>query len=138
MIAELYVPRDRLADFLAAAACELRRLEADVVYGTVRLVERDDETLLAWAREPWACIVFNLHVEHDRAGLERAATAFRCLNDLALVRGGSFYLTYHRWATRAQLAAAYPRLAEFLRAKRAHDPDELFQSDWYRWLVEVA
>ena len=64
MISELYVPRPLLADFLAAAARDLRALEADVVYGTVRLIERDDETALAWAREPWACVVLNLHVEH--------------------------------------------------------------------------
>ena len=134
MIAELYVPRRLLADFLGAAARGLRRLDADVIYGTVRLIERDDETVLAWAREPWACTVLNLHVEHTRAGLERAAAAFRRLNDLALERGGSFYLTYHRWASRAQLEAGYPRLGEFLAAKERHDPEGRFQSEWYRWL----
>ena len=39
-----------------------------MIYGTVRLIERDDETVLAWAREPWACIIFNLHVDHTPAG----------------------------------------------------------------------
>ena len=134
MITELFVPRPLLADFLAAAARDLRALEADVVYGTVRLIERDDETLLAWAREPWACLVLNLHVEHTLRGVANAAEAFRRLIDLALERGGSFYLTYHRWATPAQLLTAYPQLPAFLDAKRAHDPDELFQSDWYRYL----
>jgi FAD/FMN-containing dehydrogenase len=134
MISELYVPRALLGDFMAAAAVELRCLEADVIYGTVRLIERDDESFLAWAREPWACVVFNLHVDHTRAGLERAAAAFRRLIDLAIERGGSFYLTYHRWATRRQLDAAYPQLREFLQAKLERDPGELFQSDWYRYL----
>jgi len=134
MISELYVPRPLLADFLAAAARDLRALEADVVYGTVRLIERDEETVLVWAREPWACTVLNLHVEHTPAGIERAAGAFRRLIDLALERGGSFYLTYHRWATRRQLLAAYPQLPAFLEEKLRRDPDELLQSDWYRWL----
>jgi FAD/FMN-containing dehydrogenase len=143
MITELYVPRPLLADFLAAAARDLRALEADVVYGTVRLIERDEETVLAWAREPWACVVLNLHIEHTTAAIESAAVAFRRLIDLALDRGGSFYLTYHRWATRRQLLAAYPQLPAFLAAKLEHDPEELFQSDWYRWLrstveLEVA
>jgi FAD/FMN-containing dehydrogenase len=132
MITELYVPRPLLAAFLAAAARDLRALEADVVYGTVRIIERDEETALAWAREPWACVVLNLHVEHTPAGIENAAVAFRRLIDLALDRGGSFYLTYHRWATRRQLLAAYPQLPAFLAAKLEHDPGELFQSDWYR------
>jgi len=134
MITELYVPRAQLQDFLAAAARDMRILEADIVYGTVRLIERDDESFLAWAREPWACVVLNLHVEHSPTGIEHAAVAFRRLIDLALERGGSFYLTYHRWATRRQLLAGYPQLPAFLDAKLHHDPDELFQSDWYRWL----
>jgi FAD/FMN-containing dehydrogenase len=138
MISELYVPRALLADFLAAAARDLRALDADVVYGTVRLIERDDETLLAWAREPWACTVLNLHVEHTTSGVERSASAFRRLIDLALERGGSFYLTYHRWATRQQLLAAYPQLPAFLEEKLARDPGELLQSDWYRWLRDTV
>lgn len=32
--------------------------------GTIRLIERDDETFLAWARQPYACVIFNLHVVH--------------------------------------------------------------------------
>lgn len=134
MITELYVPRDRLADFMAAAANELRRLEADVVYGTVRLIERDDESFLAWARDRFACVVLNLHVDHDANGIAKAAGAFRALIDLALARGGSFYLTYHRWATREQLLAAHLALPAFVARKRAHDPELRFQSDWYRWL----
>lgn len=134
MISELYVPRTELAGFLAAAARDLRALDADVVYGTVRLIARDDETSLAWAREPWACTVLNLHVEHTGSGVANAAIAFRRLIDLALERGGSFYLTYHRWATQRQLLAAYPQLPAFLDAKLVHDAGELFQSDWYRWL----
>jgi hypothetical protein len=51
---------------------------------------------------------------------------------MAIRRDGSFYLTYHRHATRAQLEACYPRFREFLRLKHAYDPQEQFQSDWYR------
>jgi FAD/FMN-containing dehydrogenase len=130
MITEIYVPRARLADFMRDAADMLRVNGADVVYGTVRLIERDDETFLAWAREPWACIVFNLHV--DPAHAERDEEAFRDLIDLAIAHGGSYYLTYHRWASRAQVEACHPRFAEFLNLKRQYDPEELFQSDWYR------
>jgi FAD/FMN-containing dehydrogenase len=132
MISELYVPRPDLPAFLGDAAEQLRRCGAGVIYGTVRLIERDEESVLAWAREPWACIVFNLCVEHTPAGRERAAEAFRGLIDLALRRGGSYFLTYHRWARRDQVEAGHPRLREVLRRKRELDPHERFQSDWYR------
>jgi FAD/FMN-containing dehydrogenase len=135
MITELYVPRPALAAFLATAARELRAREADVVYGTVRLVERDEETLLAWAREPWACTVINLHVEHDAVAVGRAADTFRALIDVALAHGGSYYLTYHRWARRDQLETAYPSIHAFLAEKRARDPGGVIQTDWYRHLV---
>jgi FAD/FMN-containing dehydrogenase len=113
------------------AADKLRACDADVVYGTVRLIERDDESFLAWATEPWACVIFNLHVEPGEEGRNHAAAGFRLLIDLAIARGGSYYLTYHRWATRAQVEACYPQFAEFLQRKREQDPQELFQSEWY-------
>ncbi len=132
MITEIYVPRSALGAFMGSAAELLRRGGVPVIYGTIRLIERDDETFLAWAREPWACIIFNLCVAHTPGGLAAAQTTFRGLIDLAITHGGSYYLTYHRWATRAQVEACHPRFREFLRLKRTHDPTELFTSDWYR------
>lgn len=132
MITELYVPRPRLRAFMESAAETLRRAGMPVIYGTIRLIERDEESFLAWAREPWACVIFNLHVEHTPAGLTLAEVTFRALIDLAIAQGGSYFLTYHRWATRAQVEACHPRFREFLQLKRRHDPDERFTSDWYR------
>jgi hypothetical protein len=111
---------------------DFRARGTELIYGTVRLIEKDDESFLAWARERYACVVFNLHVAHTRAGVERARGDFRRLIDRAISHGGSYYLTYHRWATREQVLACYPQLPEFLRLKLCHDPAETFQSDWYR------
>jgi FAD/FMN-containing dehydrogenase len=132
MITEIYVPRAALAEFMRDAADELRRSGAEVIYGTIRLVERDSESHLAWAREPWACVIFNLHVEHNAGGEAHATEAFRRLIDVGIAHGGSYYLTYHRWATRGQVAKCHPGFVEFLRRKKTADPDERFQSDWYR------
>lgn len=132
MISEVYVPRSALAAFLDDAARVLRGHRVPVIYGTIRLIERDTETLLAWAREPWACIVMNLHTPHTADGVQRSADAFRALYDLAIERGGSYFLTYHRWARRDQLLAAHPRFLDFLREKRRLDPRETLASDWYR------
>ena len=132
MISELYVPRNRLDEFVADVAREFRRSGVDVIYGTIRLIERDDETFLAWARDRFACIIFNLHTEHTPEGLARSADAFRSLIDAAIAQDGSYFLTYHRWATKEQLLRCYPQFPEFLARKVRHDPDEVFQSDWYR------
>ena len=132
MITEIYVERSQLAAFMDEARTTLRAHQANVIYGTVRLIEKDDETFLAWARDRYACIIFNLHVDHTPAAIERAAEAFRALIDLGIGHGGSYYLTYHRWARRDQVERCYPQLPAFLSLKRQHDPGEVFQSNWYR------
>lgn len=132
MITEIYVPRARLADFMADVAADFRETAVDVIYGTVRLIERDEDSFLAWAREPWACVIFNLHTAHTPAGLAHSEAAFRRLIDYAIERGGSYFLTYHRWATAEQLEACYPRFRDFLARKLEYDPEGRFQSDWYR------
>jgi FAD/FMN-containing dehydrogenase len=132
MITELYVPRPALPAFLAAVRADFRKHGAKLIYGTIRLIERDDESFLAWAREPWVCAVMNLHVEHTEDGVRKAAADFRRLIDRAIEFGGSYFLTYHRWANRAQIEAAYPLLPDFLRLKQQQDPSGVFQSAWYR------
>jgi FAD/FMN-containing dehydrogenase len=126
------VPRPALSQFLEEAREDFRVHNVDLMYGSIRLIEQDDESFLAWAREPWACVIINLHTVHTEAGIAAAAAAFRRLFALAIGYGGSYYLTYHRWATRDQVEAAHPRFVQFLRLKRRYDPDERFQSDWYR------
>jgi FAD/FMN-containing dehydrogenase len=132
MISELYVPRPALAEFMGRVRDDFRRHRVPLIYGTIRFIEKDDESFLPWARERFACIVFNLHVDHSPEGLSRAADDFRRLIDRAIELGGSYFLTYHRWATRGQLEACYPKFREFLALKRKYDPEERFQSDWYR------
>ena len=65
----------QLPEFMRAVRADARQHGTDIIYGTIRIIERDDETVLAWARQRWACIVFNLHVEHSPEGIEKAARA---------------------------------------------------------------
>jgi FAD/FMN-containing dehydrogenase len=133
IITEIYVPRADLPNFLAQAAELLRSNRTIVIYGTVRLIEKDDESFLAWAKESYACIIFNLLTLHTPDGIEALARSFRGLIDLAIARGGSYYLTYHKFAKPEQVIACYPQFKQFLDLKRKHDPTERFQSDWYRY-----
>jgi FAD/FMN-containing dehydrogenase len=132
MITELYVPRHRLADFMDDVRKDFREHEVDLIYGTIRLIERDTQTLLAWAKQAFACVIFNLHVDHTPDSMASSARAFRRLIDISIHHGGSYFLTYHRHATREQLKTCYPEFDAFLAAKRRFDPHKLFQSEWYR------
>ena len=132
VITEIYCEREALEAFMSEVRAYALRERTQIVYGTVRLIEQDRESFLAWARRSYACVIFNLHVERTSTGLIRAADAFRALIDIGLRYGGSYYPTYHRYAVRRQVDACFPQFAEFLKLKRKYDPSELFQSDWYR------
>jgi FAD/FMN-containing dehydrogenase len=132
MITELYVPRSALRAFMSDVRRDFRMNGVDFIYGTVRLIEAERDTALPWARESWACVVFNLHIDHRPQDITRAADHFRRLIDHALHHRGSYFLTYHRFASREQTELAHPDIRGFLAAKRAIDRQGIFQSDWYR------
>ena len=137
MISELYVPRSRFSEFMHEAREALLSTEANVVYGTVRLIESENDTFLRWARDDYACVIFNLLVEHSADGVDRAKEQFRALIDRALDEGGCYYLTYHRWARKDQVERAYPQFRSFLQLKDKYDPDRVFTSDWHRHYIEM-
>jgi FAD/FMN-containing dehydrogenase len=137
MITEVYVPRARLTAFMDDVRRDFRANQVDFIYGTIRLIEPDTESALPWARDRYACVIFNLHVDHTARAIEAAAAAFRDLIDLGIRHGGSYYLTYHRWARKDQVERCYPQMREFLAKKREYDPGEVFQSNWYRHYREM-
>jgi FAD/FMN-containing dehydrogenase len=131
-ITEIYCERDALERFMGEVRDYARRDKVDIIYGTVRLIEQDRESFLPWARKPYACVIFNVHVEHTTSGLIKAGDVFRRLIDIGLKHGGSYFPTYNRYALRRQVDACYPQLQEFLKLKLKYDPQKLFQSEWYR------
>ena len=133
MISEVYVPREKLYDFMDDLSKANKNQNLDIIYGTIRLIKTDDETYLPWAKQDYACIVLNLRVDHSEAGIKKGKDDFRLLIDVALSHGGSYFLTYHRWARKDQLLEAYPQFPQFLKLKLKYDPQEMFQSDWYRF-----
>jgi FAD/FMN-containing dehydrogenase len=137
MITEVYVTRDNFLPLLTRCREDFLRHDVDMTYGTIRFIEKDAESFLAWAKEPSVCIVCNLHVVHTEEGKKKAADDFRRIIDRVIQLGGRYYLTYHRWASREQVEACYPQFVDFLRLKRKYDPQERFRSDWYGHYKEM-
>lgn len=132
VITEVYCERDAIVNFMSDVRQCARRHRINIIYGTIRLIEQDKESFLAWAKKPYICVIFNLHVVHTSEGIRHAANAFRRIIDIGIRYGGSYYLTYHKYATRKQVETCYPQFPEFLKLKNKYDPFQLFQSDWYR------
>jgi hypothetical protein len=137
MIGEMYVPWDKLLDFLAAVRQVCKSHQIDITYGTIRFIERDEDTFLAWAKERQVCILCNLNIVHTEAGRHKARDDFQRLFDCVMQFGGRYFLTYQRWARKDQVLACYPQFVEFLRLKKKYDPEERFQSEWYRHYREM-
>ena len=136
-ITEIYCERDALESFMAEVREDARRHDVNIIYGTIRLIEQDRESFLAWAKKSYACVIFNLHVPHTVEGRRLSADAFRRLIDIGIRHGGSYFPTYHRHATRKQVETCYPQFGDFLELKKKHDPAGVFQSDWYRHYVRM-
>lgn len=132
VIGELYVPPEALAEFLGESRRILREEGSEDIYGTIRAIQPDRETFLAWAKREYACVIFNLRTAHTAEGMGKTGRTFVRLQGAAIRLGGSFFLTYHRHTPREQVEAAYPQFERFLKLKREYDPQELFVSDWYR------
>jgi FAD/FMN-containing dehydrogenase len=132
VIGEAYTGPGELLDFLEASRQILRETGAEDIYGTIRAIRKDTTTFLPWAREDFGCVIFNLRTRHTPEGVRHTTDVFRRLNQAALDRRGSFFLTYWRAANREQVERGYPAFADFLRLKRQYDPELRFQSEWWR------
>ena len=135
MITEISVPRSHLAAFMRHVRQDFLKHPVDLIYGTIRLIEPDRESALPWARDSYACVIFNLHVDHHPQEVFKAEAAFVRLIDLAIAHRGTYYLTYHRFARPDQLLTCHPTLRSFIATKQRLDPDGIFQSDWYHHLL---
>lgn len=133
LILEVYVPRAELISLLEEARRVLLASEMPLIYGTVRFIEQDKDTFLAWARKRFACVIFSPHTSGETQALRKTGDVCRQIIRAATKRNGSFYLTYNRFATHDELSSAYPQVQQFLGFKKQYDPREVFQSDWYRY-----
>jgi FAD/FMN-containing dehydrogenase len=133
---EYFVAPDRLNDFLAACREIIPSHRQDLLNVTLRYVDADSSSVLSYAPAPRIAAVM-LFVQRRTAEADDDMRAMTVkLIDRTLAIGGSYYLPYRLHATRAQLRAAYPRLDEFVAAKRRADPQLRFRNAlWDRYLA---
>jgi FAD/FMN-containing dehydrogenase len=125
---EYFVPPDRLTDFLAACREIIPAHRQDLLNVTLRYVDADSSSVLAYAPQPRIAAVM-LFVQKRTAEADDDMRAMTVkLIDRTLAIGGSYYLPYRLHATREQLRAAYARLDEFVTAKRRYDPHLRFRN----------
>jgi FAD/FMN-containing dehydrogenase len=132
ILIECFVPAGRFELFLGEVRKIIPETGVDLLNITVRHVNRDDDTFLRYADKDMFALVMLFHQSRDDAGEQRMAKAAREIIAAALKHEGKYYLPYRLHATPQQFAQAYPQAKAFFELKRKHDPEELFQNEFYR------
>jgi FAD/FMN-containing dehydrogenase len=125
---EYFVAPDRFNDFLAACREIIPAHKQDLLNVTLRYVNGDKSSVLGYAPQPRiAAVMLFVQKRTTEADDDMRAMTIKLI-DRMLALGGSYYLPYRLHATRDQLRAAYPRLDEFIAAKRRIDPQLRFRN----------
>jgi len=128
----LLVPPGALQAFLADARAYLDQRRAALLGVAIRATRAEHESFLRWAVRDYARVSLAFDAGATLGHCVRATEIRRALMTLALERGGGFAPAHCVDATREQLAAAYPTLAEFLARARRFDPAGRLQNHWAR------
>ena len=133
---EYFLPAEGLEPFLAACRTVIPASRQDLLNVTLRYVQEDRISTLAFARGTRVAAVMLFSQRMTRADEENMAAMTQRLIDATLDAGGSFYLPYRLHARRDQVARAYPRIEEFVNRKRHYDPGLLFRNTmWSRYFA---
>lgn len=134
VLEEYFIPVGRFAEFTGKMKVILASHAANVINVSIRHAAKDDESLMAWAREE--CFAFVIYYKQGVRPDQIAEVGdwTRELIDAALASGGTYYLPYQLHATEDQFRRAYPRATELFALKAKVDPAYKFRNKlWDRY-----
>ncbi|CAD7923539.1 unnamed protein product [Amoebophrya sp. A120] len=146
ILQEFFVPAQAFQAWIDSARpifadIDARESESGVILlnCTIRFVEEDKDTVLAYSRFPGGCFAFVLYYRLPRqprsVESEVLAEYHRRFLTCTLNVHGSFYLPYRKCYSREEFKKAYPRAAEFAAMKEKHDPKAMFANAWFEAYV---
>ncbi|MDP9381033.1 MAG: FAD-binding oxidoreductase [Chloroflexota bacterium] len=129
---EYFIPPRQLGAFLERLRVIIPEHHGDLLNVTIRNVHPDDDSFLRYVDQEVFGLVMLFNQKRTPEGEKAMKAMTQALIDAALDEGGTYYLPYRLHATPEQFARAYPQGQKFFERKRAYDPDELFQNEFYR------
>ncbi len=135
ILVEIFIPRERFAEFIPAAKKWMIGQSESLLNVTIREIAEDSDTALPYAKKDMFGLVMLFTIDRTREAENALQIKVSGLIDLALAQGGTFYLPYRNYADSRQMNKAYPELGEFISFKKKHDPSEIFSSDFYSYLL---
>lgn len=135
---EYFVSPSRFAEFVEACKDVIPASYQQLLNITLRYVNTDRDSVLAYATEPRITAVMLFSQEKTMRGEADMARMTEALIDRVIAIGGSYYLPYRPHARLDQLQKAYPRAADFVTFKRKLDPGLLFRNGlWQNYLSKI-
>jgi FAD/FMN-containing dehydrogenase len=125
---EYFVAPARFAEFVKACQAVIPASYQQLLNITLRYVNTDQDSVLAYAPEPRIAAVMLFSQEKTVRGESDMAHMTQALIERVLDIGGTYYLPYRPHASLSQLTRGYPRAAAFAASKRVADPDLLFRN----------
>ena len=135
---EYFVAPTHFAEFVRACQAVIPASYQQLLNITLRFVDTDRDSVLAYAPEPRVAAVLLFSQEKTVRGEADMARMTAALIERVLDIGGTYYLPYRPHASVAQFSRGYPRAVEFAAVKRAADPDLLFRNAlWDGYLAKL-
>jgi FAD/FMN-containing dehydrogenase len=131
ILQEYFIPRDRMPQFVDSLREVVQINKANLLNVTIRTVHKDTVTALPYAKEDMFAFVLYFNVgfnDKDNETLKKTTTD---LIDAAENSGGTYYLPYQLFYSKAQLRRGYPEIDEFFATKKKYDPSGLFSNKFY-------
>ena len=128
---EYFIPVDRLTDFMDALRAILVEYKVSVLSCGLRYVPENNEAFLSYSRTNVFGVVFAFNQRSSEEGVAQAKEWTRKIVDAAIENGGTYYLPYAGYPTRAQSRMAYPKMDGFFQKKLQYDPELILMNQFY-------
>jgi FAD/FMN-containing dehydrogenase len=135
---EYFVSPNRFAEFVQACRDVIPSSFQEMMNITLRFVDTDKDSILAYATEQRIASVLLFSQEKSERAEADMARMTHDLIERVLAIGGTYYLPYRPHATVDQFKRGYQRHAEFVSAKRTYDPGLSFRNGlWDNYVSKV-
>ena len=132
ILQEYFVPTDQFVSFIDGLREIIFKEKVNLIHVGVRYVSEDKESMLSYARKDSFSIVMYVNQDSSENGIKKAKGWTSEIVDLAIQKGGSYYLAYQLFPSRQQLKTAYPEIDEFFEKKKLYDPELRFMNKFYQ------
>lgn len=132
VLQEYFVPVDDFQGYVDDLRSFLEKEEGfNLLNITIRYVEKNDQAVLAYAKEDMFALVLLINQEKSENGVRHSEAVIQKMIDVTLDHNGSYYLPYYSYPSKEQLTEAYPRIGKFFEKKKEYDPNERFTNFFY-------